>query len=127
MHLKMLKLQYGFLADPAKETWENVKEYFESMPLEQFFVGRPTNMACHNICTDVEAPVGIEHLLGLGGKYCEKKTKLNRKTLDEMFRRLRSNIRWKYIYSATKMITKMIALQSYILTQMWNLIRQVKK
>ena len=36
-------------------------------------------MACHNICTDVEAPVGIEHLLGPGGKYCKKETKLNKK------------------------------------------------
>ena len=42
-------------------------------------------MACHNIYTDVEAPVGIEHLLGLGGKYCEKKTKLNKKTLDNTY------------------------------------------
>ena len=54
-------------------------------------------MACHNICTDVEAPAGIEHLLGLEGKYCEKKTKLNKKTLDIMFRRLRTNIKWKYV------------------------------
>ena len=83
LHLKMLQLQYGFLAVPAKETWENVKEYFESMSLDQIFVGRPTNMACHDTHTDVEAPVGIEHLLGLRGKYGEKKTKLNKKTLDK--------------------------------------------
>ena len=56
-------------------------------------------MAYHNICADVEAPVGsIEHLLGLGGKYFEKKTELNKKTLDIIFRRLRTNIRWKYIF-----------------------------
>ena len=55
-------------------------------------------MACHDICTDVEAPLGIEHLLGLGVKYCEKKTKLNKKNLDNMFHRLRTNIRWKYIF-----------------------------
>ena len=55
-------------------------------------------MACHNICTDVEAPVSIDHLLGLGGKCCEKKTKQNKKTLDNMFSRLRTNMRWKYIF-----------------------------
>ena len=54
-----------------------------------FFVGRPTNMACHNICTDIEAPIGIEDLLllSIGGNHCEKETKLNKKTLDNMFYR----------------------------------------
>ena len=95
----MLQLQYGFLADPAKETWENIGDYFGSMPLEQCFVGRPTNMACHDICTNVEAPIGIGHLLRLGGKYCKKKTILEKKTLNNMYYRLRTNIRWKYMSS----------------------------
>ena len=83
-----------------KETWENVEAYYENMSPELLFVGRPANMACHDLCREAKAPIGIEHLLGLGAKYCEKKTKLNKKNLDNLFHRLRTNVRWKYIFRA---------------------------
>ena len=57
-------------------------------------------MACHDLFKEAKAPVGIKHLLRLGAKYCEKKTKLNKKNLDNLFHRLRTNVRWKYIFRA---------------------------
>ena len=59
-------------------------------------------MACHNLCIDYKAPVGIEHLLGLGAKYCLRKTKLSEKTIDTMMKRMRNNVRWKYIFRDEK-------------------------
>ena len=35
-----------------------------------FFIGRLTNMACHNLCIENKALVRVELLLGLGAKYC---------------------------------------------------------
>ena len=55
-------------------------------------------MACHDVCLDNKAPAGIEHLLGLGAKYCVKQTKLPANTIDNMMKRMRRNIRWKYIF-----------------------------
>ena len=70
----MLKAQYGFLPDPSKELWENMETYYGNVTPELIFIGRPANKACHDICKDAKTPVGIEHLLGLGAKYCEKRT-----------------------------------------------------
>ena len=55
-------------------------------------------MACHDMCINTKAPEGIEHLLGLGAKYCVKRTKLSSAKTEKMMERLRRNIRWKYIF-----------------------------
>lgn len=68
--------------DPSKELWENMETYYGNMSPELLFVGRPANVACHDFCTEVKAPVGVEHLLGLRAKYCKKITTLNNKNLD---------------------------------------------
>ena len=86
------------MADPDKELWENIEVYYGSMDPRTFFIGRPTNMACHDVCLDNKAPAGIEHLLGLGAKYCVKQTKLPANTIDNVMKRMRRNIRWKYIF-----------------------------
>jgi hypothetical protein len=78
--------------------WENIEEYYGNMDPRTFLIGKPTNMACHNICTKNKAPEGIEHLLGLGAKYCVQRTKLDPKQIDKTMKRLRNNIRWKYIF-----------------------------
>ena len=93
-----MKLQYGFLADPDKELWENLEEYYKSMPITTFLIGTPTEMTCHDVCETQKAPVGIEHLLGLGHKYCIRNTQLQSRTINKMMKRLRTNIRWKDIY-----------------------------
>ena len=62
-----LKNQYGFLADQDKQLWENVKEYYERVTVQRLLVGRSTNTACHDeVSVDIEAPVDVEHLPGLG-------------------------------------------------------------
>ena len=70
------KQQCGFLADPSKMLWENIEAYYGSMDPRTFFIGRPTNMACHNLCIENKAPIGIELLLGLGAGHCVQDTKL---------------------------------------------------
>ena len=78
--------------------WQNIDEYYSGMDPLLYLAGIPTNMACHNICKHVQAPVGAEHLLGLGAKYCVKKTKLEKKPIEKMMKRLRNSVRWKYKY-----------------------------
>ena len=93
-----MKLQYGFLADPNKELWENLEAYYKNMPIETFLVGTPTSMTCHNVCKTTEAPAGVEHLLGLGTKYCVRRTQLQTRTVNKMMERLKKNVRWKYTF-----------------------------
>ena len=77
--------------------WENIEIYYGDMDPHTYLVGQATNMACHDMCINTKAPAGIEHLLGLGAKYCVKQTKLPSRTIDKMMERLRRNVRWKYI------------------------------
>ena len=63
-----------------------------------YLVGRPTNMACHNLCMINKAPEGTEFLLGLGEKYCVQRMTPDPKMIDTMTSRLEKSIRWKYIY-----------------------------
>ena len=86
------------MADLDKETWENVDAYFESMDPQTYLIGVPTKMVCHDLCTKTKAPAGIERLLGLGGKYCIKSKCLSSKPIDTMMDRMRTSIRWKYIF-----------------------------
>ena len=79
-----------------------MKSYYGSMDAKIFVLGVPTNMACHNLCIDYKAPAGIEHLLGLGAKYCLRKTRLGEETIDTMMKRMRNNVRWKYIFRDEK-------------------------
>ena len=78
--------------------WENIEDYYGGMDPRTFFIGRPTNMSCHNMCFIRRAPVGVEHLLGLGSKFCVKTSKLRDETVGNMMERLRTNVRWKYIF-----------------------------
>ena len=93
-----MKLQYGFLADPDKELWENLEEYYKRMPITTFLIGTPTEMTCHDVCKTQKAPVGIDHLLSLGQKYCVRNTQLQSRTINKMMTKLKKSIRWKDIY-----------------------------
>ena len=74
--------------------WDILWKYGSS----NIFIGRPANMACHNVCLNIKILTGIEHLLGLGANYCVKQTKLPTTTIETMMKRTRRNIRWKYIF-----------------------------
>ena len=77
-----LKQRYGFLADPSKTLLGNVEDYYGSMDVCTCLIGRPTNMACHNLCSKNKALKEIEFLLGLGAKYCVQRMKLDPCQLD---------------------------------------------
>ena len=91
-HQKQIKHQYGFLADPSKELWENIKDYYGNMSPRTYLIGRPTNMACHDLCIDQKAPPGIELLLGLGATYCVQQPNLSKKASQRTMKRLRRNV-----------------------------------
>ena len=81
-----LKQQYGFLVDPSTKLWENA------------LIDRPTNMACHNLCSKHKAQEGIIFILGLEAKYCVQHTSLDPHQLDKTMERLQNIVRWKYIF-----------------------------
>ena len=93
-----LKHLCGFLANPSKELWENIKDYYNNMVPRTYPVGRPTNMACHNLCMINKAPEGTESFLGLGERYCVQRMTLDPKLTDTITSRLEKSIRWKYIF-----------------------------
>ena len=78
--------------------WENIEAYYGSMDPRTFFIGRPTNMACHNLCIENKAPVGIELLLGLGAGYCVQDAKLPPGQINNMIKRLTNRMRWNYLF-----------------------------
>ena len=70
---QQLTSYFGYCADPRKPTWENKMDYIKQMTVQEYY-SRPTNRACHDYCVDLHMPVGARSLLGLGLKYCVKKT-----------------------------------------------------
>ena len=77
----------------SKEFRKNAKNYYGNVSIETFARGLSQNMACHDLCRTIKAPVGIQHLLELGEKYCARKTHLEKKTIDTMMERMKINIR----------------------------------
>ena len=55
-------------------------------------------MACHNLCIENKAPVGIELLLGLGAGYCVQDAKLPPGQINNMIKRLTNRMRWNYLF-----------------------------
>ena len=84
------------MADPPKATWESLEIYYQKMDPIARFTGKPTNVAGHDLCINNKAPVGIENLLGLGGKYCLKRTSL--KSLEHTLQRLKQDVRRNYLF-----------------------------
>ena len=68
------------------------------MDTKIFILGVPSNMACNNLCIYNKAPADIDHLLGLGAKYCLSQPRLNTKTIETMMKRTRNSICQKYIF-----------------------------
>jgi hypothetical protein len=62
---------YGFVADPTKTASHNASIYMQGMPF-WFYLSRPTNSACHNLCVKQQPPANYRSLLGLGLKFIPK-------------------------------------------------------
>ena len=60
---------YGFFADSALTTTQNVKKIKKENP-DWFKTALPTNLAYHNLCTYLTLTPCLEILLGLGENFC---------------------------------------------------------
>ena len=79
--------KYGFVADPNLTTLHNAANMMSQMPF-WYYMSKPTNLSCHNLCTDTQPPANFRALLGLGLKYIPKPryTNSNIVTATERFR-----------------------------------------
>lgn len=84
-----IKRRFGFVADPSKPLWYNVKQRIGELTTSYFI--QPSNMACHVRLRDHPTPKGTQSLLGLGLNYCIKE-KINT-TTEHTFTRLREDVR----------------------------------
>ena len=66
-------------------------DYIKQMTVQEYY-SRPTNRACHDYCVDLHMPVGARSLLGLGLKYCVKKTH-PRNNYKKSIERFKSDVR----------------------------------
>jgi hypothetical protein len=64
-----LKQRFGFISDPAKEQWWNIKQAIRSLDLQLLLIA-PRNKAYHNLCENLTPPSGARQLLGIGLKFC---------------------------------------------------------
>ncbi len=60
---------YGFVADPFKTKNHNVAIQFGQMACWIYF-HRPTNLACHDLCTTISPPPNFRALLGMSLNFC---------------------------------------------------------
>jgi hypothetical protein len=67
-----LKQRFGFISDPAKKQWWNIKQAIRSLDLRLLLIA-PRNKAYHNLCENLTPPSGTRRLLGLGLKFCLEK------------------------------------------------------
>lgn len=90
-HLTFLKSQYGFIADPNKNTTGNLIKLIGEMPPDTYF-NRPTNRRLHNLLSR-GAPTGrLKAILGMGLNYCIREDRPTNNTT-KTFQRLRRDIR----------------------------------
>ena len=64
---------YGYASDPQQPLWTNVNTALANMNPNRYFAW-PSNMAYHNLCTNITPPPGCANLLRLGHKFCIQTT-----------------------------------------------------
>ena len=69
---RVIKSQYGFVADPRLPLWKNVENRLGDLGVDEFSGACLRNMACHNLLVNRQMPAGTAKLLGLGLNYCLK-------------------------------------------------------
>jgi hypothetical protein len=67
-----LKGRFGFISDPNKAEWWNIKQSIRSLELRLLLIA-PHNKAFHNLRDTLTPPTGTHQLLGLGLKFCLEK------------------------------------------------------
>ncbi len=62
---------FGFVANPSLSTNHNVAIQLGQMACWIYF-HRPTNLACHDLCSTVTPPPNFRALLGMSLKFCPR-------------------------------------------------------
>lgn len=84
--------KFGYCADPPLPDWENLENYYRSMPASSYFLCA-TNQVYHNyLPADIQVPHGVERFLGLGLKYCIQAARPHPK-LSRSFARFKNDVR----------------------------------
>jgi len=84
---------YGFVADPNKPIWENLKSSLKNLPT-QLFLQAPYSLTCHNLCKKLQPPPGFNQLLGLSQNFCIEQYH-PKPTVKETTAKLKRSIRLK--------------------------------
>ena len=66
---KLLKHQYGFLANPDQSVWANLQDHLKQLSVHEY-LSIPLNRSYHNLLFTLPPPPGIKSLLGLGSNFC---------------------------------------------------------
>jgi hypothetical protein len=86
-----LKRKFGFVCDPKRPKWHNIKQGILSMDL-QLILQDPTTKAFHNLCDSLTPPMGTRQLLGLGLKFCLQR-QLHQECLHNTLERITKDVR----------------------------------
>jgi hypothetical protein len=96
----MVYQKYGFVADHTKSTLHNASIMLASMPTWYYFT-KPTNSACHNLCTETQPPYNYRALLGLSLKFIPTPRYTNSRSLIEWTDRFRQDLFTKIFMAHT--------------------------
>jgi hypothetical protein len=89
-----LKHIFGFISDPTRDQWWNIKQAIRSLDLRLILIA-PRNKAFHNLCENLTPPSGTRQLLGLGLKFCLEK-KQHGQRLQETIKKVTHNVRLRF-------------------------------
>ena len=94
-----IKTAYGFVTDLSKPHRHNVSIQLAKQASIVFF-HRPTNMACHNLCTVLVTPSKLRALLGLGLNFCPRLTQpIQNTTVNTLITQFKRDIYTQIIFA----------------------------
>jgi hypothetical protein len=89
-----LNQRFGFISDPTREQWWNIKQAIRSLDLRLLLIA-PRNKAFHNLCENLTPPSGTRQLLGLGIEFCLEK-KQHSQRLQETIAKITHDMRLRF-------------------------------
>jgi hypothetical protein len=107
----MIHRHYGFIADPRKTAQHNAATMMAEMPI-WFYLTKPTNSTCHNLCINIPPPANYRALLGLGMKYIPKPRYTNSTNLITWTDRFRQDMFTKMFLAHTESIVPRLYTRS---------------
>ena len=93
---------FGFVADVGKTIRHNLAIQLNKYPAD-ILSFRPTNLACHNLCSTLIPPSSCKSLLGLGLKFCPRpRYTTNFKQFIVVADRFRRDLHTQYYFSGNR-------------------------